>query len=397
MFGLFFALMAAGRIYAGLRSQFGQVLSIYMAWCIASTGWSEVPSLSIMKSIAFLLTAIGFISGGYAWAASLKKQNVLDFLWPIIGLTLFAGFLATGRASQPILNGSIELYRGLTGNPNYLGALVAMSFPPALWLGYRNRNNGVWLFISGAIIVALLYLLWASASRSSLLAVAFVGLFFLISLNVKKRTMIVTLGGIFVLAVISLAPSWQETAYNRLVLKGNIDEDGAILISRQDVWNVSYLQALKGGVVGGGYGVTIGDVDRTNGISLVSAFNYGREKGNTELAVWEELGLVGLALYGWLIILLVYDLSRCLRRTTEPETRVEVGLVFGAIVGFIAHSTFEAWWVAPGAAESAYFWAMVGVASGLIRRGASLQQRSQYQGPTPITASSTVSPLSTGS
>jgi hypothetical protein len=45
--------------------------------------------------------------------------------------------------------------------------------------------------------------------------------------------------------------------------------------------------------------------------------------------------------------------------------KVMGALVLGALIGQIAQSIFEAWWVAPGSPEAAYFWAMAGVALGL--------------------------------
>ncbi len=40
-------------------------------------------------------------------------------------------------------------------------------------------------------------------------------------------------------------------------------------------------------------------------------------------------------------------------------------ILLGALAGQTAQSLFEAWWVAPGSPEAAYFWAMSGVAVGL--------------------------------
>jgi len=235
-----------------------------------------------------------------------------------------------------------------------------------------------------------------TASRAALLVTIIECLFFLTSLNLKKQAMAAAFGGLVVFAAASVVPTLQENIYERLVLKGTVDESGAIFISRQDVWNESFEQALKGGIVGGGYGITIGDLDLENTISVSSAVNYGREKGNTQLAVWEELGAIGLGLYVWLIVALGIDLWRGLRKTKELQKRIELSLVTGAVFGFIVHSIFEAWWVAPGAPESAFFWGMIGVARGMTRRSSYYRQRPQDTGPASVASFSPVSSLANG-
>jgi hypothetical protein len=44
-----------------------------------------------------------------------------------------------------------------------------------------------------------------------------------------------------------------------------------------------------------------------------------------------------------------------------------MGLLIGTLSGMILQSVFEAWWVAPGAPEFAYFWAVAGAALGAAR------------------------------
>jgi hypothetical protein len=57
-------------------------------------------------------------------------------------------------------------------------------------------------------------------------------------------------------------------------------------------------------------------------------------------------------------------------REQKDDLKVALGIVTGALAGLIIMSVFEAWWVAPGSPESAYFWSLVGVALCLARRSA---------------------------
>ena len=78
--------------------------------------------------------------------------------------------------------------------------------------------------------------------------------------------------------------------------------------------------------------------------------------------------MVGLVLYVLLILTIMLELGLCFARIKDQDRKVQLGLLFGAILGFTIQSFFEAWWVAPGSAEFAFFWAIVGAAQGLVRR-----------------------------
>ena len=85
------------------------------------------------------------------------------------------------------------------------------------------------------------------------------------------------------------------------------------------------------------------------------------------MAIVEETGLVGLGLYGFLLITLFTPLISAHLRERSRDGKVILGLITGAVAGLILESFFEAWWVAPGCAESAYFWSLAGVGLGIAR------------------------------
>lgn len=136
-----------------------------------------------------------------------------------------------------------------------------------------------------------------------------------------------------------------------------------MLRSRDEVWEISYEQALKGGLIGGGYGVTIDSLEAFEG-GLNSA-GYGREKGNSQLGIMEETGIVGLCLYLASTLSLLALVWRARGRCRAPRFRLLLGLVFGMISGLTFQSVFEAWYNAPGSPECMYYWVMAGIAVGL--------------------------------
>ena len=72
------------------------------------------------------------------------------------------------------------------------------------------------------------------------------------------------------------------------------EQGTSIIYSRQSAWDVSWNMAKQGGWFGAGYGVS---VDRGSFRGGLTAVGYGREKGNTQLAIMEETGIVGLAIH----------------------------------------------------------------------------------------------------
>ena len=147
-----------------------------------------------------------------------------------------------------------------------------------------------------------------------------------------------------------------------------VDVENAILFSREVIWQESYELAMRGGLVGGGYGVTIGEAFQGDIGTTISSGQYGREQGNTQLAILEQTGVIGFALYLILIASIGGALVSGLRCARVEADRVAIGLMGGMLFGMLVMSVFEAWWVAPGSVESATFWMLLGALLGTIRR-----------------------------
>jgi O-antigen ligase len=99
-----------------------------------------------------------------------------------------------------------------------------------------------------------------------------------------------------------------------------------------------------------------------------SSVGYGREKGNSQLAVVEETGLIGLAFYGVFLFTMFGEFFSSLWRLPPGETKLELALTAGLLAGLLAQSCFEAWWTSPGSVGSALFWTTAGVGFGLMRK-----------------------------
>ncbi len=359
-------LLAKGRWMFGFQSRFGVALLVYCAWCMTTYTWSDVPQLSIEKALAFSLIAVAFASAGQAWVYDRGSLNAMNYLAPVTVVALFAGLGGRADFGATTQQHGMELYEGLTDNPNMLGSLIVMALPLLLWSAYkfRARPQARWIWI--ALVVITAGLLARTYSRSSILSAAMIGIGFCLSLKLRKTGFVLVLIAAALLAAAAVSTAILDTAYQDYVLKGGSEEQG-VLFSRQEVWQQSYENAEAGGWYGAGYGVTVGETAFQGGVTAVG---YGREKGNSQLGIVEETGLVGLGLYSIVLLTLFTRLVSAHRREKNSDMKVALGIVTGSLAGLIVMSVFEAWWVAPGSAESAYFWSLAGVGLGLAQSSA---------------------------
>jgi len=350
-----------GKLTRPLRTSFGLLTLIFALWAIGTGMWSEVPQLSFPKAFAFLLISFAGLAGGQVWVRQNKHQDALRYLGPLTAATLLAGLLgqATGQGNDYM--GNIPIYRGMTGNSNMFGALLAMCSPFLAWQTYciwsNRRKRNVWLLLSGMY----LYFLLATTSRSATLVVLYTLLGLFLALGQSRKILILVSTGALIVGIFIFAPAQVEEISNRFIYKGQANEQG-ITYSRDEVWRESYELAIKGGWTGGGYGVTIGESQFQVGLSAVG---YGREKGNSQFAIAEETGLIGLTLYLISLAFLFAHLGRVIVTLPRGPHKALLGIVTGTLVGMIFQSMFEAWWVAPASPESAYFWVLAGVALAL--------------------------------
>lgn len=354
-------LLFNGKLTRPLRTSFGLLTLLFALWAFTTGIWSEVPQLSYLKAFALLLIAFTGLAGGEAWVRQHGPREGLKYLGPLTVVTLLAGVLGQAMGQGDDGSGPVAMYQGMSNNPNMFGSLLAMCSPFLAWQTYcsweNKRRRGLWLLLAGAG----LYYLLASTSRAAILVVlcTLLGLFLVLEQRRKLRILVFAAGGIA--AMLLLAPQHVDQISNRFIYKGQTTEQG-ITYSRAEVWRASYELAVKGGWTGGGYGVTIGDSDFEGGLTAVG---YGREKGNSQFAIAEETGLIGLAIYLVSLVLLFARLIRTVVKLPRGPHRTLLGIATGTLVGMLVQSMFEAWWVAPASPESAYFWALAGVALAL--------------------------------
>lgn len=362
-------------LHSLFRTAFIRISFVFMVWALLTYFWSEVPELSLMKAVALALVILAGTGVGYLWVRHHALESALDVLAPMSFMVLAAGVLGLDTIQNPDAPQGLTMYQGLTGNSNMFGTLCAMAFPFAAWK-YSCASSIRWRYFGGGFTLLLIAFTLLSNSRSAIAMVLLGGLGLFGAQGVRKtlpKAIVVLMAlGLLVLVM----PDTVRDLETRYIYK--TDREWGLTSSRDEVWATSYEQALKGGWVGGGYGVTIDSLESFAG--ELTSIGYGREKANSQLGIMEETGLVGLSLYLGSTLSLFAMLWLARKRCRELRMRKLMGLMFGMLVGLTFQSIFEAWYNAPGSPESMYYWIMAGIAVGLATdprlRSASSGQKS---------------------
>lgn len=369
----FFLLYSRRReMFEVLRRPLFWVIQVYALWGLMTVTWSEVPQISLAKALVFFWVVTTMLIAGYSWVMRNKRVHACDFLWLFAVFALIASFRGESVENE---NMDSALYAGMTGNPNFLGVILAVASVWLIWRAYLVRLSRRRLFSFYLGLLALdLYFLFLSHSRASQLISLFVTLGLLMGLGKIKKFLPYTLVFVVLIATIyNFSPAARDFVVQyafktNLDYLESVDVENAILFSREQIWQESYELAMRGGILGGGYGVTIGESFQGEIGTSISSGKYGREQGNTQLAILEQTGLIGFGLYLMLIVAIIWIFISGLRGARIAVDRVAIGLLGGLLFGMLIMSVFEAWWVAPGSAESATFWMLLGALLGITRR-----------------------------
>ena len=350
-------LLWRGYLGRGLSGAFGLWSVLYLVWVCATVIWSHVPGLSAPKAVLQVIVTVTFVSAGYVWTLKSPLEHAFSAFAGMALLVVVTGLLGAAIAESAIDTGSVILYRGLAYNPNLLGILVLMSLPWTVWFFHLNHRaaSAQRRAVAYGAGIAVLGVVLLTGARSSILGVGLTGVIYLYYAGLKRYAVLLGLATLFGSVALIIAPDLVDRLWS-IIVKGT-EESGDLLYSRRQVWDDSLAGAKEGDVIGLGFGVSAGFTDFDGGLS---AEGYGREKGNTVLAILEELGQIGLLAYIMMVVSFFARLMGAAARIQRSNLRAQIGLVLGTTVGMIANSQFEAWFVAPAAPASPVFWSLLG-------------------------------------
>lgn len=358
---LFFPILVKKSFFKAVNPHLAITIFIYASWCFCTTFWSEVSVLTFIKSSLFFIVAVTLIQTGRIFANLNNWKKALNIF--AIPIALFFLAAIAGKRWNPELNisfsESLSLYRGSMLGANLFGFAMAISLPYILWKLYGSRKARLKFFYIGLIILDLYYL-FLSSSRASILLASIIIIFFWLGLKINKRILFLLMASTLIFITIILFPEKMATLAVKYVYKNNNN----LFYSRQTEWKTSFNAAKSGGLLGLGYGVSYGKKD-FNFIYGLTSSHYGREKGNSQLAVIEETGLIGFSLYLMLLLVTGSRLQILIKSAPSQEHKMLALILTGTCLAMIIHSAFESWWNSPGSPECFIYWLLIGISEGL--------------------------------
>jgi O-antigen ligase len=329
-----------------IRFEWFHLLALLLvAVAVASTAISINPLMTALKSAAF--AAMLFYSWiGIRVTLENQEQRFLEVSTKIVESVVYLLFVVYVGFGYPLFL-----------NPNTLGGVISVICWPLLILATLKSpaRHAVPFALCG-------YLLYLSESRASYLAAFFAGCFILLAL--KRRLMLTTILIVVTAVLVAVAayyPYIIENQIQNLVIK-HTDTNG-VMDTRVDLWAVGIANIKERPLFGGGFGVSVGRSE--NWQVSFSAEDVNREKGNSYLAIAEEIGLVGSILPLCLILVL---LKRMWQVCFSPHIALITIAFGGVVIAGLINAFFEAWMFAAGSALGMFFWICAFLFHGLAGR-----------------------------
>lgn len=251
-------------------------------------------------------------------------------------------------------------FAGPFGNPNSLGAFIAMVAPVVLLNLVRSFDKSPQIRAAN-VLFTMTYLIFLFMSRSRAgLGAAFIAcgwwLYF-----AHRRAFGLFLGGALVTTIIFALyfPENVQNVRQIYVYKGS----SYIFKSRADLLRGTWDAAKESPLVGVGFGVAKGYSEDWR--FTFETAGASREKGNSFLALVEEVGLIGSGLIllplAWMFVAVTKRLMN-LRRLHQMGEEFWVILTLSAcLVGGLVNSSMEAWLTSTGFFSAILFWLVFGV------------------------------------
>ena len=262
-------------------------------WSVDKANYSRYISMYVNNALMFI--AISLVPFSKSERDFIEKGLVSGVVLLLLYMTFVPGAVTQSDWQSRLTlahNGKSIL------DQNYLAALMLMAFGCQLFDLIESKQGR---FTKTLVCLAIFYYILRTGSRSGLLGAGVIAAFCL-ARGVKRRSGIV-FALIFLLlligpAVISFLPSDLLERFSRDAMLGQTSESGG----RLDIWAIAW-EAIKEGSAFFGYGA--GSSEYLVGLS----YKENAAIHNFVIAHMVELGLVGLSLFGAILIKIVRQLK----------------------------------------------------------------------------------------
>jgi O-antigen ligase len=253
------------------------------------------------------------------------------------------------------------------GNPNSLGAVMGVVVVPVLFWGVlATQSTGERRRRGFALLLAMVALL-SSFSRASVMA-AFLSCLMIGVMTRQYRLMVKGVAATVLIAIVVVtlvplpkdAPQWNGTESIASVFLYKGKREAGIMGSRQGPWDETLAVIKEHPFFGSGFGTSLVGHDLTQPEYAHHVDSRViREHGNSYLAIAEWAGLLGVAPFYGLIVMVAMKAGKVFSMVRQNGDVLSPAIPAAAIVAAgLVHAVFEDWMFAVGYYLSVFFWVM---------------------------------------
>ena len=317
---------------------------------VVSAAVSRYPGFALLKASSLLLL---FVYAGTGVRLAVTGRENRFFAGLLTGSEIFVAGLAL------LYLAGIEAM----GNPNSLGAVMAVMAPILLWGTMLEADSFAHNRRLGLYAVSM-YLAFHSHSRASMLAALIsCGLMCLVLRRYKMLGQgLVIIVIVFTAFAIIYPEEFKQTKADLtadVVFKGK-DSSLGILQSRQSPWEGAVDTIREHFWFGSGFGTTDNGQDASADLTpFETSEKATRENGSSYLTIVTWVGVLGAVPFVFLLFSLLWKVVRTLlwMLNTGNPLHPAIPLAMVVVAG-MTHAVFEDWMFAPGYYLCVFFWSL---------------------------------------
>ena len=362
----------------------------FMVICVFSLFWSDSPFITLIELPLFLagpilyFVVINNINNKRQINHILTTILIIGALLGIYGIFQYQGidFSFWGRNVR-----RLQIF-GLFGNVNYFAEylIVPLSIAVPLFFTSNNRIKKVLLLIG---ILSMGTTLIVTLTRGSYLAFAIALIFmvflFLLSggkgiIKKNKKIILLLLTAVIVATLLFIIPNplnKPDTLFSKIKERISISQftQGQSIIRRFAIWKFTTPKIKDHLLLGSGLGIYKYNTLRYQAHFFEqgqnrSLYPYGfaSKAHNEYLQFWAEIGIIGLAIFIWLMIAYFNYGIRYLKKENNKQKKGMVIALMGAVVAVLVDGIFGFPLHLP--ATVALFWLALALTMVIIKREA---------------------------
>ena len=354
--------------------KFKKAISLFLPftiWTALTSFWSFEPVYTLERSIylALLLFSLSLI----IWKTKNSNIKLLDIFY-LTGLTIIVASFVSLLLTVPAdswSGGNAKGFMGFSNHQNTFASIFVFILPAfnyqllseykslkgkrtdlTSFLGILNKLTNLKIISLLILNLSGILLLIITFSRASFLSYL-IFLSCVLMLIYSIRNYIIILGIMIIFLFVTAQFPIFDKFYHYMIYKG----DDNIEATRMELLEASIKASKRGGIFGLGYGISDQNIILKN-IGIYKVGMYVREKGNSTLALIEEVGIIGLILfYTPIILLLIRKITKYQNLYTSNKTSGDIYnlFIFSMLISLLIHAQFEAWFVGVGSLQLPLF------------------------------------------